>query len=40
MEPYGPMGYVKDIDIKSVVMQPEVPADEKEGDLVDGWDCI
>ena len=34
------MGYVKDIDIKSVVMQPEVPAEEKEGDLIDGWDCI
>jgi len=34
------MGYVKDIDIKLVVMQPEVPADEKEGDLVDGWDSI
>ena len=33
-------GYVKDIDIKLVGMQPEVPADEKKGDLVDGWDCI
>jgi len=35
------LGYVKDSDIKAVVMMlPEVPADTKEDILVPGWDSI
>lgn len=34
------LGYVKDSDIAAAVMQPEVPVNEKEGQLVPGWDSI
>jgi hypothetical protein len=34
------MGYVKDSDLKVAAVSPEVPAGEKEGDLVSGWDSI
>jgi len=34
------MGYVKDSDLKAAVVLPEVPAGEKEGGLVAGWDSI
>jgi len=34
------LGYVKDSDIKAVVSLPGVPANEKEHDIVDGWDSI
>jgi len=34
------LGYVKDSDIKAIVVLPEVPADTKEDILVTGWDAI
>jgi hypothetical protein len=34
------LGYVKDSDIKAVVMLPEIPANMKEDTLVAGWDAI
>jgi hypothetical protein len=34
------LGYVLDIDIKSVVSSPEIPVDEKEEDLCQDWDAI
>ena len=34
------LGYVKDSDIKTVVVLPEVPADEDEEELAVGWDSI
>jgi hypothetical protein len=34
------LGYVKDNDIRAVVVRPEVPADSKEEDLAVGWDLI
>jgi hypothetical protein len=34
------LGYVKDSDIKAVVILPEIPANMKEDDLVTGWDAI
>lgn len=34
------LGFVKDSDIKAAIALPEIPADEKEGDLLDGWDSI
>lgn len=34
------MGYVKDTDIQSVVKQPAVPANEKEGFLEANWDTV
>jgi hypothetical protein len=34
------LGYVKDSDIKAVVILPEVPAGTKEGGLAVGWDAI
>jgi ribosomal protein L30E len=34
------LGYVKDNDIKAVVIQPEVPANMKEDDLAYHWDAI
>ena len=33
-------GFVKDRDIKAVVILPEIPANMKEDDLVVGWDTI
>jgi hypothetical protein len=33
------LGYVKDCDVKAVVVLPELPADE-EGELELGWDKI
>ena len=34
------LGYVKDSDIKAVVILPQVPANEKEEELALGWDSI
>jgi hypothetical protein len=34
------LGYVKDSDIKAVVVLPEVPVDEEEEELAVGWDSI
>ena len=34
------LGYVKDSDIKAVVILPEVPANVKEGNLAYQWDAI
>ena len=34
------LGYVKDSDLKAIAMEPEVAANGKEGDLVEGWDSI
>ena len=34
------LGYVKDNDIKAVVILPQVPANEKEEELALGWDSI
>jgi hypothetical protein len=34
------LGYVKDSDIKGVVILPEVPANTKESNLAVGWDAI
>ncbi|KAF8810408.1 hypothetical protein BYT27DRAFT_7092030, partial [Phlegmacium glaucopus] len=34
------MGYVKDSDIRAVVVLPEIPANAKEEDLAVGWDAI
>ena len=34
------LGYVKDIDIKSVVSSPELRADEEEDELAYNWDAI
>ena len=33
-------GFVKDRDIKAVVILPEIPANMKEDDLAVGWDTI
>jgi hypothetical protein len=37
---WSSLGYVKDSDIKAVVVLPEVPANKKEDDLAVGWDNI
>lgn len=34
------MGYVKGSDFKMAVLLPEVPTNEKESGLVNGWDSI
>ena len=34
------LGYVKDYDVKAVVVLPELRADEEEGELELGWDKI
>ena len=34
------LGYVKDIDIKAVVILPEVPGNKKEDEVAVGWDAI
>ena len=34
------LGFVKNSDIKGVVVLPGVPANEREDPLADGWDAI
>lgn len=34
------LGYVRDSDVKAVVVLPELQADEEEGELNVGWDRI
>jgi hypothetical protein len=34
------LGYVRDSDVKAVVVLPEFQADEEEGELNVGWDRI
>jgi hypothetical protein len=34
------LGYVRNSDIRAVVVLPEVPANTKEGNLATGWDSI
>ena len=34
------LGYIKDYDVKAVVVLPELRADEKEGELELDWDKI
>jgi hypothetical protein len=37
---WSKLGFVRDIDVKTVVSLPEIPADEKEDDLPQDWDSI
>ena len=37
---WSALGYVKDSDIKAVVVLPEVPANQQEDHLVAGWDNV
>ena len=37
---WSQLGYVQDIDLKSVVTLLEIPVDEKEDDLPQDWDAI
>jgi hypothetical protein len=34
------LGYVRDSDVKAVVVLPELRADEAEGELEVGWDKV
>lgn len=34
------LGYVRNSDIRAVVVLPEVPANTREGNLAAGWDSI
>ena len=34
------LGYVKDYNVKAVVVLPELQADEEEGELKLGWDNV
>ena len=37
---WGHLEYMKNSDLKEVIVLPEVPAGEKEGVLITGWDSI
>jgi hypothetical protein len=34
------LGYIRDSDVKAVIVLPELRADEEEGELEVGWDKV